>query len=44
VEEVIACLNAGKKESDLMPHSLSLLMAQVSDEIRKQGGIKYSVD
>jgi len=44
VEEVIACLNTGKKESDLMPHSLSLLMARVSDEIRKQGGIKYSVD
>ncbi|HEY5823216.1 MAG TPA: Gfo/Idh/MocA family oxidoreductase, partial [Cyclobacteriaceae bacterium] len=44
VEEVVNCLNAGKKESDLMPHSLSLLMAQVSDEIRRQGGIKYSVD
>jgi len=44
VEEVIHCLQAGKKESDLMPHSLSLLMAQVSDEIRKQGGIVYDAD
>ena len=44
VEEVINCLSTGKKESDLMPHSLSLLMAQVSDEIRKQGGIRYTAD
>ncbi len=44
VEEVIHCLRADKKESDLMPHSLSLLMAQVSDEIRKQGGVVYDAD
>jgi len=44
VEEVVNCLNAGKKESDLMPHSLSMLMAQVNDEIRRQGGVKYSAD
>lgn len=44
VEEVISCLQADKKESDLMPHSLSLLMAQVSDEIRKQGGVVYEAD
>lgn len=44
VEEVIRCLNENKKESDLMTHSLSLLMAETSDEIRRQGGIKYSVD
>jgi predicted dehydrogenase len=44
VEEVVSCLNAGKKESDLMPHSLSLLMAQISDEIRKQGGVIYDAD
>jgi predicted dehydrogenase len=43
-EEVINCLKTNKKESDLMPHSLSLLMAEVSDEIRKQGGIKYAAD
>jgi predicted dehydrogenase len=44
VEEVVHCLNTGRKESDLMPHALSLLMAEVSDEIRKQGGIKYKAD
>lgn len=44
VDEVIHCLREGKKESDLMPHSLSLLMAQVSDEIRKQGGVIYEAD
>jgi predicted dehydrogenase len=44
IEEVVSCLKANKKESDLMPHSLSLLMAQVSDEIRKQGGVKYKED
>jgi predicted dehydrogenase len=44
IEEVVNCLRAGKKESELMPHSLSLIMAEVSDEIRKQGGVKYDVD
>lgn len=44
VEEVVHCLQQGKKESDLMPHSLSLLMAQVSDEIRRQGGVIYAAD
>jgi predicted dehydrogenase len=44
IEEVVNCLRAEKKESDLMPHSLSLLMAQTSDEIRRQGGVKYDVD
>jgi predicted dehydrogenase len=44
IEEVVSCLHANKKESDLMPHSLSLLMAQTSDEIRRQGGVKYDVD
>jgi len=44
LEEVAHCLQQGKKECDLMPHSLSLLMAQVSDEIRKQGGVQYESD
>ncbi|HWA34536.1 MAG TPA: Gfo/Idh/MocA family oxidoreductase [Cyclobacteriaceae bacterium] len=44
IEEVVRCLRAGKTESDLMPFSLSLLMAEVSDEIRRQGGVKYAVD
>lgn len=44
LEEVVRCLDAKKLQSDLMPHELSLLMAEVSDEIRRQGGVKYSVD
>lgn len=42
IEEVVRCLKEKKIECDLMPQALSLLMAEVSDEIRKQGGIKYS--
>lgn len=42
IEEVVRCLNEGKIESDLMPHRMSLLMAEVSDEIRRQGGVKYA--
>jgi hypothetical protein len=41
---VVQCLNEKKTESDRMPHSLSLLMAEVSDEIRKQGGVTYPED
>lgn len=41
IREVVRCLKENKIESDLMPHSLSLMMAEVSDEIRRQGGIKY---
>ena len=41
IREVVRCLNERKTESDLMPLNLSLMMAEVSDEIRKQGGIMY---
>jgi predicted dehydrogenase len=44
LREVVQCLNEKKTESDRMPHSLSLLMAEVSDEIRKQGGVTYPED
>jgi predicted dehydrogenase len=44
IEEVVRCLRADRKESDLMPHSLSLMMAEVSDEIRRQGGVRYDTD
>ncbi len=33
IEEVVRCLRAGKTESELMPFSLSLLMAEVSDDV-----------
>lgn len=44
IEEVVKCLREGKTESTLMPHALSLLMAEVSDEIRRQIGVKYAAD
>ncbi len=44
ITEVVRCLEERKIESALMPHSLSLLMAEVSDEIRRQGGVKYTSD
>lgn len=44
IEEVVRCMEAKKLQSDLMPHELSLMMAEVSDEIRRQGGVKYPVD
>lgn len=42
IEQVVRCLREGKTESSLMPLSLSLLMAEVADEILAQGGITYS--
>jgi predicted dehydrogenase len=44
ISEVMRCLQDSKKESALMPLDFSLMMAEVSDEIRRQCGIVYSVD
>ncbi|MEJ0056282.1 MAG: hypothetical protein WDN75_11860 [Bacteroidota bacterium] len=44
LQHVVECLEAKKTESDQMPFSMSLMMAEVSDEIRRQGGVRYSVD
>jgi predicted dehydrogenase len=44
IKEVVRCLEEKKTECELMPHTMSLLMAEVSDEIRRQGGIKYPED
>ena len=38
--EVIQCLTAGKTESDKLPLGMSLMMAEVSDEIKRQVGVK----
>jgi len=43
IQEVMRCLHNNKKESDLMPFELSLKMAEVSDEIRRQCNINYSL-
>jgi len=41
IEEVMRCVKGNNIESDLMSHDFSLMMAEVSDEIRKQIGMKY---
>ena len=41
IQEVVRCLNEKKTESHLMSQQLSLWMAEVSDEIRRQGGVRY---
>ncbi len=40
-EEVMRCLDNGLTESPLLPWSMSLLMAEVSDEIQRQCGVAY---
>jgi predicted dehydrogenase len=41
IEEVNKCLREGKKESDLMPLSMSLDLIKLLDEIRYKTGIVY---
>lgn len=41
IEEVINCLDAGKKESDLLPHAFTLQLVETMDEIRRQCNIVY---
>ncbi|KAK2853566.1 hypothetical protein Q5P01_006227 [Channa striata] len=43
-EEVRQCLLKGLKESPVMSHSDSLLLAEMEDEIRRQVGVVYSQD
>ncbi|XP_022601786.1 trans-1,2-dihydrobenzene-1,2-diol dehydrogenase-like [Seriola dumerili] len=43
-EEVRQCLLKGLKESAVMPHADSRLLAELEDEIRKQVGVVYSQD
>ena len=40
-EEVRRCLAEGKKESDVMPHKESLLIAKMMEEAMKQIGVVY---
>jgi predicted dehydrogenase len=44
IEEVMHCMENNLKESTLMPLDFSLVMAEVSDEIRRQCGIRYAQD
>ena len=41
IEEVMRCIGAGKRESDVVPHSFSLNLMQLMDEIRVKAGIVY---
>ncbi|KAM4593947.1 trans-1,2-dihydrobenzene-1,2-diol dehydrogenase-like [Odontesthes bonariensis] len=43
-EEVRQCLLKGLKESAVISHADSLLLAEVEDEIRRQVGVVYSQD
>ncbi|XP_028296129.1 trans-1,2-dihydrobenzene-1,2-diol dehydrogenase [Gouania willdenowi] len=43
-EEVRQCLLKGLKESAVMSHSDSVLLAELEDEIRRQVGVVYSQD
>lgn len=43
-EEVMACLSAGKKESDALPLSFSLELIQLLDAIRQKIGLQYNSD
>ncbi|XP_017279074.1 trans-1,2-dihydrobenzene-1,2-diol dehydrogenase [Kryptolebias marmoratus] len=43
-EEVRECLLKGLKESAVMSHADSLLLAELEDEIRRQVGVVYSQD
>jgi predicted dehydrogenase len=40
-EEVMACLAAGRTESDLVPHSATLEVMGILDEIREEIGVEY---
>ena len=44
IEEVDRCLLAGKKESELVPHSHTLFIMEQMDEIRRQIGVAYPQD
>ncbi|HEY4108002.1 Gfo/Idh/MocA family oxidoreductase [Puia sp.] len=42
--EVMECLRRGLVESPMMPHSFSLMMAEIMDDIRGQMGVKYPTE
>lgn len=43
-EEARQCINSGRLESSSVPHSESLLIARIQDEIRKQIGVQFPED
>jgi predicted dehydrogenase len=43
IQETMHCIQSGRKESLLLPHNFSILMAGIAEEITKRAGIKYVV-
>lgn len=43
IQESMRCIQAGRKESLLLPHSFSNLMAGIAEQITNRAGIKYVV-
>jgi predicted dehydrogenase len=41
IKEVMHCLDNGLRQSEKMPHELSLLMAKITGEILSQAGVEY---
>ncbi|MDE3248812.1 MAG: Gfo/Idh/MocA family oxidoreductase [Bacteroidota bacterium] len=43
IQEAFQCIESGRKESLLLPHHFSILMAGIAEEITNRAGIKYVV-
>ena len=44
IREAMRCRENGLIESPMMPHSFSLMMAEIMDEIRRQVGVRYPTE
>ncbi|MEG1687484.1 MAG: Gfo/Idh/MocA family oxidoreductase [Angelakisella sp.] len=44
VEEFIRCIKMGLTQSPLVPHSLALEVYALTDEIRRQTGVKFTIE
>jgi predicted dehydrogenase len=44
IREAMRCREQGMKESPMMPHDFSLMMAEIMDEIRRQLGVRYPTE
>jgi hypothetical protein len=40
-DEAVRCVRDGKIESETMPWDESIMIMEVMDEVRRQGGLKY---
>lgn len=44
LDEFIRCIKSGEQQSTLAPHSQSLAVYRVADEVRRQTGVCFSID